>query len=188
MFLNYLMFIYYVGDIMFEELFGNCPQSKLMHFLITAPVDEYTKQQLAVGSGISRVTLDKFINIFIENEVLLFQNSRYVLNTKSKFIRKLFSAQDEFIKFHFNKQLEEAEEEFENLSNVELDKILDQIPDELDFDELEREIEFSEEILVNKKEYENLKHYFLSFSNDDTKLSDFFSSDNKKWYTMDVIE
>ena len=30
---------------MFDELFGNCPQSKLMDFLITAPVDEFTKQQ-----------------------------------------------------------------------------------------------------------------------------------------------
>ncbi len=182
------MYIYCIGEIMFEELFGNCPQSKLMHFLITSPVDEFTKQQLAVGSGISRVTLDKFINTFIENEVLLFQNSRYVLNTKSEFIRKLFAAQDEFIKFHFNKQLEEGVEEFDELSEAELDAILDKIPDKLDFNELEKEIEFNDEILVNKKEYENLKDYFLSFSNNDMSLSDFSVIDNKKWYTMDVIE
>ncbi|MBQ9160160.1 MAG: hypothetical protein IJ122_02400 [Methanobrevibacter sp.] len=173
---------------MFEELFGNCPQSKLMHFLITAPVDEFTKQQLAVGSGISRVTLDKFINTFIENEVLLFQNSRYILNTKSEFVRKLFVAQDEFIKFHFNKQLEEGVEEIEELSDEKLDAILDKIPDELDFDELKKEVEFNEEILVNKKEYENLKDYFLSFSNKEMTLSDFSAIDDKKWYTMDVIE
>ena len=171
---------------MFEELFGNCPQSKLMHFLITAPVDEFTKQQLAVGSGISRVTLDKFINTFIENEVLLFQNSRYILNTKSEFVRKLFVAQDEFIKFHFNKQLEEDQEELEDLSDEELDRLLDYIPDELDFDELERENEANEEILVNKKEYEYLKDYFLSFS--DMELSDFSAISDKKWYTVGVIE
>ena len=173
---------------MFEELFGNCPQSKLMHFLITAPVDEYTKQQLAVGSGISRVTLDKFINTFIENEVLLFQNSRYILNTKSEFVRKLFVAQDEFIKFHFNKQLEEGVEELEDMSDEEIDEILDRVPDELDFDELEKEIETNEEILVNKKEYENLKDHFFSFSNKELNLSDFSATNDKKWYMMDVIE
>ncbi len=173
---------------MFEELFGNCPQSKLMHFLITAPVDEYTKQQLAVGSGISRVTLDKFINTFIENEVLLFQNSRYILNTKSEFVRKLFVAQDEFIKFHFNKQLEEGVEELEDMSDEEIDELLDRVPDKLDFDELEREIEANEEILVNKREYEKLKNYNLSFSNKEISSSDFSSIDDKKWYMMDVME
>ena len=173
---------------MFEELFGNCPQSKLMHFLITAPVDEYTKQQLAVGSGISRVTLDKFINTFIENEVLLFQNSRYILNTKSEFVRKLFVAQDEFIKFHFNKQLEEGVEELEDMSDEEIDELLDRVPDKLDFDELEREIEANEEILVNKRAYEKLKNYYLSFSNKEISSSDFSSIDDKKWYMMDVME
>ena len=49
-------------------------------------------------------------------------------------------------------------------------------------------VEFNEEILVNKKEYENLKDYFLSFSNKEMTLSDFSAIDDKKWYTMDVIE
>lgn len=173
---------------MFEELFGNCPQSKLMHFLITAPVDEFTKQQLAVGSGISRVTLDKFIDVFIDNEVLIYQNSRYILNTESEFVRKLFVAQDEFIKFHFNKQLEEGIDEDDEVSDEEFEKYLDSLPDELDLDELEREIEFNEKILVNKKEYENLKDYYLTFSDKEIKLSDFSAIDDKKWYTMDVIE
>lgn len=173
---------------MFEELFGNCPQSKVLDFLFSAPVDEYTKQQIAVGSGISRVTLDKFINKFIENEIILYQNSRYILNTKSEFIRKLFIAQEEFIKFHFNKQLEEGIEESEEVSDEEFEEFLDTIPDELDFDELEREIEVNEEILVNKKEYENLKDYFFSFSNKEMNLSVFSATDDKKWYTMDVIE
>lgn len=172
---------------MFEELFGNCPQSKVLDFLFSAPVDEYTKQQIAVGSGISRVTLDKFINTFIENEIILYQNSRYILNTKSEFIRKLFVAQDEFIKFHFNKQLEEVDE-CEEVSDEEFNKLLDTIPDYLDLDELEKEIEYQEEILVNKKEYESLKDYFLSFSNKDRVALDFSSTTDEKWYTMDVIE
>ena len=53
---------------------------------------------------------------------------------------------------------------------------------------MEREIEVNEEILVNRKEYENLKDYFLSFSSNEMKLSDFSAVDDKKWYTMDVIE
>lgn len=173
---------------MFEELFGNCPQAKVLDFLFTSPVDEYTKQQIAVGSGISRVTLDKFINTFLENEIVLYQNSRYILNTKSKFIRKLFVAQDEFIKFHFNKQLEEGIEEYEKVSDEEVDSLLDEIPDYLDLDEIEREIEHKEEILVNKKEYEILKDYFLSFSSKDKLGLDFSSTNDEKWYTMDVME
>ena len=172
---------------MFEELFGNCPQAKVLQFLFSSPVDEYTKQHIAVGSGISRVTLDKFINTFIENEILIYQNSRYILNTKSEFVRKLFVAQEEFIKFHFNKQLEEGLQEKDNLSDEEFDEILDKIPDELDIDGLEHEIEITEEILVNKKEYETLKDYFISFSNNELDIPDFSATNNEKWYTMDVL-
>jgi hypothetical protein len=173
---------------MFENLFGNCPQAKVLQFFFSAPVDEYTKQQIAVGSGISRVTLDKFINTFLENEIIIYQNSRYILNTKSELIRKLDAAQEEFIKFHFNKQLEEVAAEFEDVSDEELDKYLDEIPDYLDFDELENEIESDEEILVNKREYESLKDYFLSFSNNEKLGTVFSSACDGKWYTMDVME
>lgn len=173
---------------MFQELFGNCPQAKVLQFFFSAPVEEYTKQQIAVGSDISRVTLDKFINAFLENEIILYQNSRYILNIKSEFIRKLDIAQEEFIEFHFNKQLEEGIEENEDLSDEEIDRLLDEIPDYLDLDELENEIEYREEILVNKKEYERLKDYFLSFSDKDKTNLDFSSTTSGKWYTMDVIE
>ena len=173
---------------MFEEVFGNCPQAKVLQFLFSSPIDEYTKQQIAVGSGISRVTLDKFINNFIENEIILHQNSRYILNTESELVSKLDAAQEEFIKFHFNKQLESGIEEYEELSDEVADKLLNQIPDHLDFDELEKEIEYDEKILVNKKEYESLKDYFLSFS-DKSKLGlDFSATNGEKWYTMDVID
>lgn len=122
---------------MFEELFGDCPQAKVLQFFFSAPVDEYTKQQIAVGSDISQVALDRSINKFIENEILICRNSRYILNTNSEVIRKLDSAQEEFIDFHFRKQLEEDEEEFEDLSDKEFNEILDAIPDELDLNELE---------------------------------------------------
>lgn len=182
------MYIYCIGEVMFEEIFGNCPQAKVLQFLFSAPVDEYSKQQIAVGSGISRVTLDKFINSFIENEIILYQNSRYILNTKSEFVRKLDIAQDEFIKFHFNKQLEAGMEEFDEVSDEEFEEYLDSLPDELDFDELEREIEANEEILVNKKEYEKFKDHFFSFSSKELNLSDFAATGDKKWYMMDVME
>jgi hypothetical protein len=45
-------------------------------------------------------------------------------------------AQEEFIKFHFNKQLEEVIEENEDVSDEEINKFLDTIPDYLDFNEL----------------------------------------------------
>ena len=129
-----------ICEIMFEELFGNCPQAKVLHFLFVSPVDEYTLQQIAVGSGISRQTLDKFIDTFIENEILLYQNSRYILNANSEFIKKLDAAQEEFIEFHFNKQLAKGIEDTVDISDEELDAILDEIPDELDLDKLESEL------------------------------------------------
>ena len=181
------MYIYCIGENMFEELLGNCPQAKVLQFLFTSPVDEFTKQQIAVGSGISRVTLDKFINNFIENEILVYQNSRYILNTKSGFVQKLFIVQEEFIRFHFNKQLELGEEEFVEYSDEELDEILGSMPDEIDLDELEREIEYSEKVLVNKKEYETLKDYFLTFSDRTIEEVNFSATNSEKWYTMDVI-
>ncbi len=173
---------------MFDELFGNCPQAKVLDFFFSAPVDEYNKQQIAVGSGISRVTLDKFINNFIDNEIIIYQNSRYVLNTKSEFVRKLFVAQDEFIKFHFNKQLEECIQDDDEVSDEEFEDFLNSIPDELDFNELEKEIEVNEEILISKNEYEKLKEYYLSFSSKDINISDFSAINDKKWYTLEVIE
>lgn len=109
-----------------------------------------------------------------------------ILFTKSEFVRKLFAAQDEFVKFHFNKQLQEGAEDFDELSDEEMDEILDKIHDELDFDELEREIELNEEILVNRKEYEVLKKSFVYFLNEN--IPDFSSNSDKKWYKMDVME
>ena len=41
---------------------------------------------------------------------------------------------------------------------------------------------------TNDTEYENLKDYYLTFSDKEIKLSDFSAIDDKKWYTMDVIE
>lgn len=107
---------------------------------------------------------------------------------KSEFIRKLDIAQEEFIKFHFNKQLEGEEEKSDELSDDELDEILSNIPDELNLNKLENEIESDEEILVNKKEYENLKDYFITFSDKEIKMTDFSAINDKKWYMMDVIE
>ena len=122
---------------MFNEFFSNCPQAKVFQFLFSAPVVEYSEQQIAVGSDISRVTLDRFINTFIENEILIYHNSRYILNTNSEFVKKLIIAQEEFVEFHFNKELEEGPEELYELSESELDKLLDENMYCLDLDNLQ---------------------------------------------------
>ena len=161
---------------MFEELFGNCPQSKVLDFLFSAPVEEYTKQQIAVASGISRFKLDNVINDFVENGIIFHQNSGYILNAESELVSKLDAAQEEFIKFNFNKQLQDGAVEYEELSDESIDNILDKIPDYLDFDELEKEIEYPEDIL---KEYECLK---------DGYRLDFSLPNREKYYTVDLIE
>ena len=47
---------------MLVEIFGNYPQIKVLDYLLMNPFGKYTKQQIAVGSEISRITLNTFIN------------------------------------------------------------------------------------------------------------------------------
>lgn len=168
---------------MFEELFGNCQQAKILDFFFSAPVEEYTKQHIVVGSGISGTTLDKFIETLLENEIIIQQPSGYILNTKSEFTRKLVMAQDEFIKFHFNKQLDKGIEEYKDVSDAEINKFLNTIPDYLDFNELENGIEYG----GNIPPINTSKEYFLSFSSKNNSEFDFSSTNDEKLYDMDVI-
>ena len=135
---------YTLGGIMLKDIFGNHPQVKVIDYMLACPFHELTKQQLAVGSEISRSTLDKFIEDFLEYELLCKKGSKYVLNSKSEFVRDFYSISNKLVKIEIERQEQLPEEEFEIYSDEELDEILSEVPDEVNLDELEFEIESKE--------------------------------------------
>ena len=76
---------------MLTDILGSHPQIKVIDYMLACPFEEFTKQQLAVGSEISRSTLDKFIDDFLEYGLLVKKNSKYVVNSKSEFIKDFFT-------------------------------------------------------------------------------------------------
>lgn len=129
---------------MLKDILGNHPQIKVIDYMLACPFQEFTKQQLAVGSEISRSTLDKFINDFIEYGLLCKVESKYAVNLKSVYIRQLNRMLDEIVKREIEIQENLPEEDYDELNDEELDEILDELPDEVDLDELEFEIESRE--------------------------------------------
>ena len=146
---------------MLVEVFGKCPQIKVINFLLAHPFDDYTKQQIAVGSNISRSTLDNFINIFIENDILLYSNSKYKLNFNSSIVKKLDGVQEELVQNELFKQ-KFNEKSFVRISDEKLDELLDENEENINLDEIEREIELNEEIIVNKYDFK----YFSRLNNE----------------------
>ena len=129
---------------MLKDIFGNHPQIKVIDYMLSCPFHEFTKQQLAVGSEISRSTLDKFIEDFLDYGLLCKKESKYVVNFKSEFVRDFYNINKKLVKIEIEKQEKLPEEKFEIYSDEELDEIFDEIPDEVDLDKLEFVIESKE--------------------------------------------
>ena len=125
---------------MLKDILGNHPQIKVIDYMLACPFHELTKQQLAVGSEISRSTLDRFIDDFLEYGLLCKKGSKYIVNLKSVYIRQLNIMLDEIIKREIEIQEQLPEEVGDELTQRELDEL----PDEVDLDKLEFEIESKE--------------------------------------------
>jgi hypothetical protein len=125
---------------MLVDILGKHPQIKVIDYMLSCPFQEFTKQQLAVGSEISRSTLDRFIDDFLEYGLLSKKDSKYIVNLKSAYIRHLNLMLDEVIKREIEIQ--------ENLPQEIGDELtvddLNEIPDEVDLDKLEFQIESRE--------------------------------------------
>lgn len=145
---------------MLKDILGYHPQIKVIDYMLSCPFNEFTKQQLAVGSEISRSTLDKFIDDFIEYGLLSKKESKYVVNYKSEFIKDFFSISEKLAKLEIEKQSQLPEELGDDLSDDELDEILSEIPDETDLDKLEFEIE-SREFYIFSKDDSSVKSFDL---------------------------
>ncbi|MBZ9570397.1 hypothetical protein KQY27_02415 [Methanobrevibacter sp. TMH8] len=143
---------------MLSEIMGNCPQVKVVDYLLAHPFNSYTKQQIAVGSNISRSTLDKFINNLIDSEFIIKDNSnKYSLNAKSNIVKMLDNVQNELSIREMEKQAETFDEDIIEYTDEEIDKMFQTDVPDIDLDEVEKEIEENEKISINKKEYEHLK-------------------------------
>ena len=129
---------------MLKDILGNHPQIKVIDYMLSCPFQEFTKQQLAIGSEISRSTLDKFIDDFLDYGLLLKINSKYVVNVKSEFIKDFFNISNKLVKLEIKKQENLPEEDFDELDDIEIDEFLSEIPDRIDLDKLEFEIESRE--------------------------------------------
>jgi len=151
---------------MVKEIFGTCPQVKVVDYLLAHPFGQYTKQQIAVGAEISRATLDKFIKNLIDLEFLkINQNNKYELNNKSKIVRLLDKVQHDLAMKEMIKQTKTFDEEIINYSNEEIDNMFEiDVPD-IDLDKEEDKIIAKEKKLVNKKEYDFLLYFYNNNKN-----------------------
>ena len=146
---------------MLVEIFGNYPQIKVLDYFLMNPFGKYTKQQIAVGSEISRITLNNFIEEIIDKNILIKDNnSRFFLNLDSPIVKILNTIIDELNKIEIKKQMENLDEPFDVLSDEELDKVFDENAPNVDLDKLEHEIYLNEKSTLHIEYFnENSKSF-----------------------------
>ena len=143
------IFIIQEVDYMLNEIFGDYPQIKVIDYLLMNPFAELSKLQIAVGSEISRITLNKFIDNLLENELLIrCSNSKYKLNLKSPIIVKLNMLLDDLNKRAMEKAMTELDEPYDELSDRELDIVFDENSSDIELIELENEIILDEKYVI----------------------------------------
>ena len=129
---------------MLVDILGKHPQIKVIDYMLSCPFQEFTKQQLAVGSEISRSTLDRFIDDFLEYGLLCKKESKYAVNIRSVYIREFNIMLDEIIRREIEIQKNLPQEVSDEFTDKELEEMSDKLPDEVDLDKLEFEIESRE--------------------------------------------
>lgn len=126
---------------MLAEIFGNYPKVKVIDYLLAHPFYSYNKQQIAVGSEISRITLNKFIDDLIRQELIIKEGSQYRINSKSEIVQLLDKIQNELAMKEMKEQAKIFDEKIINYTDEKIDNMFPtDIPD-IDLNEAEREIE-----------------------------------------------
>lgn len=152
---------------MLYEIFGSSPQVKVIDYLLSHPFHSYTKQQIAVGSDISRSTLNKFINNLLELKIIIrTQEGKYALNHKKEIVKMLDGIQHRLAMDEMEKQAKLDNEPVVKYTDEEIDNMFETDVPDISLDEVELEIELKEMeeaknnspdmITINKKEYEEL--------------------------------
>ncbi|WP_298535273.1 hypothetical protein [uncultured Methanobrevibacter sp.] len=149
---------------MLEEIFGDYPKIKVLDYLLMNPFGTYTKQQIAVGAEISRITLNNFIEEIIERNILIKDsNSRLSLNLDSPIVKILNRIIDDLNKIKIDEEMENHDESYDILDDDELDVVFDENASDVDLDQLEQEITFTE--------YESLKIEYVEENSTNFKLA-----------------
>jgi hypothetical protein len=140
---------------MLKKVLGNCPQVKVIDFFLSSSNRYFNKSQIAEGSEISRPTLDRFIEDFLEFNILKKSNNGYELNFKSDFVKNLTLANNSLI----NTQLESEKDKIEvvEYTDEELDDFLDDV--------FEDEDESKDRITINKNNYIKFKSFYIKNHN-----------------------
>lgn len=156
---------------MLYEIFGLTPQVKVIDYLLSHPFHSYTKQQIAIGSEISRSTLNKFINNLLELKIIIrTQEGKYAVNHKAEIVKMLDGIQHRLSVEEFEKQTQIDNEAIVKYTDEEIDKMFETDMPDISLDEVEREIELKEIIeeenknknakndiiTIDKREYEDL--------------------------------
>ena len=126
---------------MLVEILGDYPQIKVIDYLLVNPFAELSKLQIAVGSEISRITLNKFIDNLISKKIInKTSNSKYKLNIKSPIVVELNILKDKLNKIAIQNAILEIDEEYDELTDEELDILLNENEADVDLIKLEKEI------------------------------------------------
>lgn len=139
---------------MLNEILGDYPQIKVIDYLLMNPFAELSKLQIAVGSEISRITLNNFIDALEAKELIIKKsNSKYVVNLESPIIIQLNILLDELNRISIEKAMHEADEPYMELNDTQLDKIFDENSHDVDLLKLESEIANKEiyNVYINKE-------------------------------------
>lgn len=78
----------------FVRFFGASPYIRVLDFFLTYPKFDYSKSQVAVETGVSRVTLDKIWGTLLEYKLIRLNRKvgraeLYVLNTENPKVKML---------------------------------------------------------------------------------------------------
>lgn len=98
-------------DSAFIRTFGKTPKIILLDFLLDNDVFDYSKSEIAQHTGISRVTLDRYWNFFIKDEILIKSReigraTLFKLNKENPIVQKLIELDNFLTKQEMDKSLE----------------------------------------------------------------------------------
>ena len=122
---------------MLNEIFGNYPQVKVIDYLLMCPFDDMSKLQIAVGSDISRSTLNEFIDDLEDKKLVIKNSSKYRINLKSPVVVQLNKLLDELNRLYIERAMNELDEPYLELSD---DEFFDENAPDVDLIQLEKEI------------------------------------------------
>ena len=162
---------------MYEKIFGKYPQVKVINYVLVNPERKYSKKQIALGAGISRVTLDSFINNLEEMNILIKNKTAYKVNLDSKIVQTLIKTQMLLANISIEEGLEKYDETMDALNDEEFELFMDSIDYEIDINKEIEKLERNEISIAN-----NENAFIISSQEDSTTMtiSEYFSDNNRR--------